>query len=1021
MAIVTEIPTNGSVGDVPNGSTNDTAGALQDSGDIYATLLETSPEAILVQSSEEGTIIFANAAAARLVGAKNQAELVGKRILDYLTAEFREAARERLRRLIAGLPVPHTVEGQFLRPDGTTVDTERSASVCTYMGQPAVQSIIRDVTARNRAETALRESERRFHDFTEAASDWYWETDGAYCFTDIVDGSDQAFTYRIPKRLGNMRFDMRLPEDTDDAKWDAHRANIEAQRPFRDFVYMARTEDGEIRHIRVSGKPVFDGEGNFSGYRGVGADFTSEMEAEARARHAEAELRQALESISEGFAFYDADDRLAYLNTRMKAFDGPEKPSLFPGETFETVLRRRLAIGFFEDAKGREEDWLKERLLRHRNPHGTMEQELSDGRWLRISERTTPAGGTVLMTSDISEHKRIEKALRDSEARFRTLIEGANMGVVVIRDDQILFANQALAEMIGYDRSEEIVALGSVDAYVAPEDRARMRAYREARITGEAVPSSHEFRALRKDGGERWFESHPSIIAWDDEPSILVIMHDVTERRRATDALERSEARFRSLLEQSKQGISIQVDDRLVFANQAYAEIYGYDRPDDIVALGSIDAYAASEDIARLQGYREARREGRDTPSQYEFRGLRKDGSEVWVEKRMQVITWDDRPATLAMATDIGSRKHAEEALKKSEERFRKTFESAGIGMILYDRDGLVIDINPACASMLGYAPEELIGCNYTILQHPDEATVARENFVAMRSGELFSYTREKRFLRKDGSMIWGRVTFTVIGTEDGMAQLQIGMIEDVTAEKQAGAALLASREKLSALANELSTVEARERRRFATYLHDKIGQTLAVMRIQTGALATVSESVERNELTDSVNSLLKEAIESCQTLTLDLSSPVLYELGLGPAVEEAGESICAQNGLAFEFETDGDRPLLDDDTAAFLLRGAKELMMNVVKHAQASKIRSAVQYEGPYLRVIVEDNGNGFDHSTVDTASGVHFGLFSIRERMDHIGGSLKIECTPDSGTRVTLLVPIASGRDETIENNPG
>jgi signal transduction histidine kinase len=244
------------------------------------------------------------------------------------------------------------------------------------------------------------------------------------------------------------------------------------------------------------------------------------------------------------------------------------------------------------------------------------------------------------------------------------------------------------------------------------------------------------------------------------------------------------------------------------------------------------------------------------------------------------------------------------------------------------------------------------------------------------------------------------------------------GISLDITERKLAEQELLASREQLRALAAELSSAEERERRQLAAYLHDHIGQALAVLRMKFGALTTVADEGEFAQLIAGIRDLLEQAIGDTTSLTFDLSPPILNELGLVPAIEWVGEKTCGEHGLELEFSDDGEPKPLEDDVAPLLFRSTRELLMNVVKHASAGRVTLSIVREGSSVCVTVEDDGVGLESSRPFSPPGEGgFGLYSIRERTQFIGGRFSIESRPGRGTRACVWMPLrraegASGR---------
>ncbi len=276
----------------------------------------------------------------------------------------------------------------------------------------AMVLLARQMSQRERAREALRNSEMRFRDVAESASDWIWEM-----------GPDLRFTYvseRV-RELGNNPVDMigRRPDELggieDLESWRTHIDDLMSHRPIRDFTFVRTLSNGRKQHVRVSGRPVFDSTGIFHGYRGTGTDITQEEERRATLRRTEVRLRDAIESIHDAFALFDAEDRLVLHNRKyIEVFGHLDALGNVVGWTFEEIIRGALKANIGIALAGRDpEAWVQKRLALHRDPPAQpTEQALVDGRWVRIAERHTQEGGTVGIYTDISARKRDEGVLR---------------------------------------------------------------------------------------------------------------------------------------------------------------------------------------------------------------------------------------------------------------------------------------------------------------------------------------------------------------------------------------------------------------------------------------------------------------------------------------------------------------------------------------------------------------------------------------------------------------------------------
>ncbi|MGE3166225.1 MAG: ATP-binding protein [Planctomycetota bacterium] len=227
---------------------------------------------------------------------------------------------------------------------------------------------------------------------------------------------------------------------------------------------------------------------------------------------------------------------------------------------------------------------------------------------------------------------------------------------------------------------------------------------------------------------------------------------------------------------------------------------------------------------------------------------------------------------------------------------------------------------------------------------------------------------------------------------------------------------LLRHQEDLRTLTDELLLAEERERRRLAAGLHDEVGQTLAVAKIRLGALMEAIADADRRGEVEAIRSLLDDSIQHTRSLTFELVSPLLHEAGLVSALASLAEQIERQHAIRVRFEDDGADKPLPNNTSVLVYRAVRELLHNVVKHAHATAIEMKSARVGALLALSLRDNGQGFEVPVGHRRSATGgFGLFNVRERLEHLGGRVDIESTRGAGTTVTLHVPIVGGNPVT------
>jgi len=227
----------------------------------------------------------------------------------------------------------------------------------------------------------------------------------------------------------------------------------------------------------------------------------------------------------------------------------------------------------------------------------------------------------------------------------------------------------------------------------------------------------------------------------------------------------------------------------------------------------------------------------------------------------------------------------------------------------------------------------------------------------------------------------------------------------EIKVRKQAEKKLLNYQKQLQSLSSQISLIEEREKRRIASELHDCIGQTLALTKIKLELLRKLSESAECKNIINEILQLVEQTIRGTRTLTFELSPPILYELGLRHAIQWLVEQFSKKHDITIEFEKyNGDIPI-DNNIRFILFQAIRELLMNIVKHAQATKVKISMLLMNGKLKMVIEDDGIGFSgHSDAFTG----YGLFNIRERMNQINGHFEIRATHRGGTRATLMAPL-------------
>jgi PAS domain S-box-containing protein len=470
-----------------------------------------------------------------------------------------------------------------------------------------------------------------------------------------------------------------------------------------------------------------------------------------------------------------------------------------------------------------------------------------------------------------------------------------------------------------------------------------------------------------------------------------------SELAESTEELVKSEAKYRSLVDNSLVGIfNSSLDGQFFFVNDALARMYDFDHPEQMLAEGSLPRWADPKQREQLMS--DLREHG--SVRNFEAETITRTGRHLHVifSAKLQYNKIS------GMVMDVTDSKKAEQELCEREAMLSTLLNAPLEIIMLLDRDGTVLSINKGGASRFGKNPEEMTGFNI-FESLPHETAQLRKDYaeIVFETGKTMHFEDERE------DKYYASSVYPVFDAEGANVVNIAVFASDITEQKQAERDLHAYQERLRALASELTVTEERERRRIATELHDGAAQSLAFARIQLASARKAIAEAETAKKLDDVSQILRETLGQIREVLLDLSSPSMNEIGLGVAISEwLEQQIGRRHGLKTSFTDQCGEVPLDNDVRAMLFRNTRELLTNVVKHARAKTVSVCMESTGVALRITIEDDGVGLDPDNAAEKMDGGFGIFSIRERMLDLGGSLEIVSARGKGCEATLVMPL-------------
>ena len=720
-------------------------------------------------------------------------------------------------------------------------------------------------------------------------------------------------------------------------------------------------------------------------------------------------LESVFDSLTESLFIISRDLRLQFANHRAEDLLGGGLGEA-DAHSVWGLLYQRLSFNVREYA---------ERAIGSKEAI-TWEVQAEQDRWWQL--RFHPfAGGFALYIKDVTGVRLAERRERDLQREREELLMQLQMHVnrmpigYVVTDGnfRLQSMNPTAERMFKFDL-DELRGRKPYGLIIPRSEEEHMERVRETLLLGHMAPHV-TLENLRKDGSTlitEWYNT-PILDQHGNFDSLVSMVIDVSERARAIEALQRSEARYRAIVEaQTEWIVRCRPDGTLTYVNDVYCRYYS---TVEAKLIGTSLFAQLSEENRRI-GLQLFASLTRANPT---WEGVlvvtSPDGEMQWHWWSVRALfEHDDSVLEIqCVGRDITDQKMAEKALRESEERYRVLIERANDGILLI-QDGIFVSCNPSAAEMLGLDPGELIGAHPEEISpeyQPDGATSAEKATRLIHdsiagSPQVFEWIH----LRKDGSRAVIEVSLTRIELQGQPVLLCFW--RDITLRKETEREILLSRTRLRALAERLDRVREEERLMMSREIHDGLGQSLTALKIDLSYLRRLRQEGTRNpseedDAIQSMNSLVEQTISQARHLAWQMRPGMLDQLGLEDALRQHAHDMTRRTSLTFTDHIDQLNPQPEARTALALYRIAQEAITNILRHADAGNMVIALRTEGHDIVLEILDDGIGIqpkeEHEPLTT-----IGLVSMRERAELLGGSLRVEQRPEGGTRIQARVPM-------------
>jgi PAS domain S-box-containing protein len=957
-------------------------------------MIEASVDCVITIDAQS-TILEFNAAAERTFGYA-RAEVIGKQLPEMIIPpSLREAHRRGMAALLkggTGKLLGRRVEMPAMRADSSEFPVELTITRIASQKPPLFTAYLRDITERKRAEEALRKSEKLFTAFMDHLPGFAWikDVEGRYVY---INETFLQFRNAVGK--------------TDAELWPAeiastYRANDNQVIQTKNALHTIEPfpKDPEQGRQIVTKFPIFDQDGAVVMVGGASVDISQLIQAEKALERQALRYKTLMETSTDLIYVLDAEGNLLEGNAaflRQRGYTAAEVKGLNVAD-----WDARLTRGQLQKRLRKLADSSAVFETRHRSKDGSLFDVEVNAAGVRI-------GGQQLffcVTRDITERKRAERALRESETRFRELAE--NIREVFWMSDpentRMLYISPTYETIWGRPRDTLYSSPASWMEAIHPEDLARIAQMRVARSTGE--PHDNTYRIVRPDGSIRWIRDRGFPVR--DENGAVVrfagIAEDITEQKRAEERLREYEKVVEGLEEMI---LVVDRDYRYLLANRAYLKYHRMEREQLIGRLvPDVLNRAVFETVVkpRMDDCLQGRSIRYEVKYRYEQRGERDMLVSYFpIEGRSGV----DRVACVLQ--DITERKKAEGDLRRSEEKFKTLFGIAPVGISVLDRQRNIIDANPALEQIVRLSRQELLDGTHrrrTIL-NADGAPMLPHEFPSERAMTENQPVNdiEAGIVTEKGEIIWVQVNVAPLALPDASA---VVITQDITERKRAAEELEEANRQLRILSRQLFHIQEEERRHLARELHDEIGQTLTAAKINLKIVAPEVPARVSGRLDDSIQ-LLDQLLRQVRHLSLDLRPPLLDELGLVPTLRWLVDQQAQRAALRGTFTTNVNGLQIDPDVQTTCFRVAQEAITNIIRHSGAKNVAVELRREAERLTLSVRDDGTGFDPAVIQQRThDFTLGLVSMKERALLVRGGFEVQSAPGRGTEIRAWFPL-------------
>lgn len=839
----------------------------------------------------------------------------------------------------------------------------------------------------------LQISENNYRSLIERVSDAFVSLDKDWKYTYVNQKAAEIFG-RDAKSLIGKNIWTEFPEEVDKPFYHAYYRAMETQ----DYQYIEEYYSPYGKWFENHIYPAADGLTIFF------KDVTEIKKITQVLKNKEEKYRSLIEQASDGIVITDMEGIILEVNNSMLSMIGFDEE-----ETIGHHLVEYLPEEDTDDIPLRIHELLQGKSLLYERRVLKKDGTVLD---VEVNSKMASSHTLIGFIRDISGRKKSEEALRISNERFGLIAEATNDAVW---DHDLIknktWGNNKLYKLYGSEPDKEQINFEMFIERIHPDQRNGIKERLSNAIKNSETSVSEIFQFKTASGTYRTFFDRATIQYNSAGAAVRILgsMHDITESENAQKAILESEERYRVLVENAPEALVV-LDfetQKFVSVSDSASSLFGLPK-EELLKLGPIELSPEyqpdgrpSADAAKDYIIKAVNGE----KSSFEWTHIRNDGTAIQCELWLVKLPSESKTLIRGSIIDISERKHAEQKIYQSEQKYKLLFYNNPLPMWMTTLPGLdIIDVNDAAIKQYGYSREEFLKLNTRQLRPVEDVETFLKEVDKMQPDII--NIRNWRHQKKDGTVIQVETYSHQIMYEGQRAWL--GLSHDVTEKNEAKELLQQSYEDIRQLASNLQSIREEERTNIAREIHDELGQQLTGLKMDLHWLIkkiSNNEQEIQNKLGESVE-LINATIATVRKISTDLRPSILDDLGLIAALEWQAKEFQKRSGTKVEFINNAGNISIEPEVATAIFRIFQELLTNIARHANATFVQVELKKNERNLYFSLNDNGVGFDPDSIKNKKTL--GLLGIKERSLLLGGTYEIKSAPGKGSVTNISVPV-------------